>query len=127
LAEREALVGVGIFGVFVMIADTLANLGHNQLAAVVRIAGVILPLVYFGLDTWLRRQPRSFPVPLVLTEQADRETARTTFERFVQSSKFSKEVQVIERLSSVRRDDLLIRLSHPNPRLSRNRRDWKVV
>lgn len=119
MAEREVFIGLVIFGVTVMFADLLGNLGLPLAAAIIRGIGLlslVLVLAWeFGLRSRLRKP---VAVPVMFTEEIDHATARLLFDHFVQSAKLTKAVKVLESISPLHRDDLLIRLDHTNPRNS---------
>lgn len=128
LAEREILVGIVILGLLAMIADIAADWKQGLFAAViVRIVACVALLVLLLLDIWVLRRQQSVPVPLVITEETNREAARDLFTRFVENVQLTKSLKVIERLSRIRRDDLLIRLDRFNPRLSEKPEEWKAA
>lgn len=128
LAEREVLIGLVIFGVFVMIADISGEWKQGLIGAVtIRIVALIALLGLLLLDVWILRRQQVLPVPLMFTEETEREAARILFERFLQKYQLNLAAKVIERLSRVRRDDLVIRPTRSNPRRSEDPKEWEVV
>ena len=115
LAEREALIGIVIFGVLVMVADILSDLEWHGAAAFLRIVGIAALVALAVLDWIFRFRKVSIVVPLVFTTARDRQSARRLFESFIQSSRLS--VKPVEQMTKVRSDDLLIQLDH-DPRSS---------
>ncbi|MFA0733396.1 MAG: hypothetical protein LKKZDAJK_002705 [Candidatus Fervidibacter sp.] len=115
LAEREALIGIVIFGVLVMVADILSDLEWHGVAAFLRIVGIAALVALAVLDWIFRFRKVSIVVPLVFTTARDRQSARRLFESFIQSSRLS--VKPVEQMTKVRSDDLLIQLDH-DPRSS---------
>lgn len=113
LAEREAFVGIVIFGFLVMLADILSDLNYHGFAAVVRVFGILALISLFALDTWLRYRRQPLAVPILFTTETDRQSARRMFDDF--SSAHHLSVKPLEQVTSLRRDDLLIRLDY-NPR-----------
>jgi hypothetical protein len=110
LAEREALIGIVIFGVLVMVADILSDLEWHGFAAFLRIVGIAALVALVVLDWIFRFRKVSIVVPLVFTTERDRQSARRLFESFIQSSRLS--VKPIEQLTKLLSNDLLIRLDH---------------
>ena len=126
LAEREVLIGLGIFGIAVMVADLFNDLNWSVAAAVTRGVGLLLLMLLLVWEFVLRprlRQP--VPVPLVFTEERDRAKARAIFNAFVESMGLTKAVRVLEELSPLERNDFLIRLDRTNPRDSSQPDDWQ--
>lgn len=113
LAEREALIGIVIFGVLVMLADFCSDLDWHFTAALLRLFGFVSLLALFGLDLWLRYYRLPIAVPIVFTTETERQAARRMFETFTVTQHLP--ASVVERVTSIRQDDLLIRLDH-NPR-----------
>jgi len=122
LAEREVLIGLVIFGVLVMVADIFSDLELHFIAAMMRVFGIIVLLGLLGLDSWFRFR-RPIDVPLMFTTEKEKSSARAEWGRFLEASRLSPPVKLIERVSSVREEDLLILLDH-NPRGSPNPDDW---
>lgn len=113
LAEREAFIGIVIFGVLVMLADICSDLDYHSIAALLRVLGVIALILLFALDFWLRFRRQPLAVPLLFTTETNREVARRMFENFTETQRLS--VKPLEQTTALRRDDLIIRLNH-NPR-----------
>jgi hypothetical protein len=124
LAEREVLIGLVIFGVLVMFADICSDLDWHFTAATLRIVGILILLALFGFDTWFRFRRRPIDVPLMFTTEKDRSAARAEWGRFLVASRLSPSVKLIEQVSSVREEDLIIRLDH-DPKSSPNPDDWR--
>lgn len=128
LAEREVLIGLVIFGLFAMIADIFGELQQKLTKSVIiRLIAIGSLLLLVLLDIWLKRRRETIPVPLIFTEETDREVARVLLNRFVQDARLSQPMKLIEHLSRVRRDDLLIRLDRSNPRQSQQPNEWKAA
>lgn len=113
LAEREALIGIVIFGVLVMLADICSDLDWHFTAALLRLCGIASLIMLFALDWWLRRYHPPVAVPIVFTTETERQAARRMFETFTLTQRLP--ANFIEQVTSVRQDDLLIRLDY-NPR-----------
>ncbi|MEM1552784.1 MAG: SAVED domain-containing protein [Candidatus Bathyarchaeia archaeon] len=113
LAEREAFIGIVIFGVLVMAADFCSDLNWHFVAASLRGVGIFALILLFLLDAWLRFRRQPLAVPLLFTTETNREVARRMFENFTETQRLS--VKPLEQTTALRRDDLIIRLNH-NPR-----------
>ncbi|MCI0590008.1 MAG: hypothetical protein L0Y67_00100 [Gammaproteobacteria bacterium] len=126
MAEREVLVGLVIFGLSAMLADFLTDLGMSRWPAVLRGFGLVLLMSLLIWEFWLRPRFRQrFPVPLMFTEETDRTQARSQFERFVKSADLSSALKVLQGISALQREDLIIRLDRANPRNSPDAVVWK--
>jgi hypothetical protein len=124
LAEREVLIGLVIFGVLVMFADICSDLDWHFTAATFRIVGILALFTLLGFDLWFRFRHRPIDVPLMFTTEKDRSAARAEWGRFLVASRLSPSVKLIEQVSSVREEDLIIRLDH-DPKSSPNPDDWR--
>jgi len=60
----------------------------------------------------------------MFTTEKDRSAARAEWGRFLVASRLSPSVKLIEQVSSVREEDLIIRLDH-DPKSSPNPDDWR--
>lgn len=125
MTEREVLIGLVIFGLTAMVADLLDDLNLSTPAAGVRSVGLLLLILLLAWEFGLRpRLRRPAPVPLMLTEETDRAKARAQFNAFVQSANLTHVLKVLEYLSPLQREDLVIRLDRANPRNSSRPADW---
>jgi hypothetical protein len=124
LAEREVLIGLVIFGVLVMFADICSDLDWHFTAAKLRIVGILALFTLLGFDLWFRFRRRPIDVPLMFTTEKDRSAARAEWGRFLVASRLSPSVKLIEQVSSVREEDLIIRLDY-DPKSSSNPDDWR--
>ena len=124
LVEREVLLGLVIFGVLVMFADFCSDMDWHFTAAVLRFLGILALFTLLGLDLWFRFRGRPIDVPLMFTTLQDRNAARSEWERFLTASRLRPPVKLIEQISSVREEDLLIRLDQ-DPKSSPNPEDWR--
>ena len=124
MVERDILIGLLIFGIFAMSADLLGDIGLRDLAAKVRLSGLLLlvGLVIFELVLRKKRQP--FAVPIMFTEITDRQESRNMYNSYIQAAKLSRSANILEKLTQVKVDDLIIRLDRQNPRGSHNPLDW---
>lgn len=126
MAEREVLVGLVIFGFAVMLADLFDDLNLSTIAAWVRGVGLLLLMLLLAWEFWLRPRLRHpVPVPLMFTEETERPKARAQFNAFAQSADLTNALKVLEYLSPLQREDLLIRLDRANPRNSSQPKDWQ--
>lgn len=126
LAEREVLIGLGIFGIVVMAADLLNDLKYPFYAALIRGVGLFSLLFLLAWEFWLRSRFRQqLPVPVMFTEETDRSKARSQFDRFVQSANLGGAVKVLESVSPLRRHDLLVGLDRESPRSSVRNSVWR--
>jgi hypothetical protein len=66
-------------------------------------------------------------VPVVFTEETERDKARSQFDRFVESSGLVGSLRILETLSSLRREDLVIQIVGDNPRSSPQTSAWHTV
>jgi len=124
LVERDMLVGLVIFGVLVMVADIFSDVDWHFTAATIRILGIIALFGLLGFDIWFRSRHRPIDVPLMFTTLQDRNAARSEWGRFLTASRLNSSVKLIEQVSSVREEDLLIRLDQ-DPKSSPNPEDWR--
>jgi hypothetical protein len=125
LMEAEVIVGLLVFGLITMCADLFADLGqHLTLAAIVRFIGVAIFIAYVAII--LQQRARILHVPLLFTEETNRQNARNMFEQFVEAAGIRGSIRIIESLSSVHQTDLVITLNR-NPRNSPNPDDWKAA
>ncbi|MCS6830671.1 MAG: hypothetical protein NZ749_08505 [bacterium] len=122
LHTREALFTIGIFGITQMAADLFADFGYDEVAAMLRFAGIVLVVLVLVVD-W-RRRATSLEVPLLFAEEESRELLRSKFDRFVWETRLQKVVRELDILSPVQRSELYIRLSR-NVRASDDPRVWQ--
>lgn len=123
MVERDVWIGLLIFGIIAMFADYLGDIGQQYWAATVRLFGLLLfiELVIFELGM---RKKRPFAVPIMFTEETDRQKSRNMFNSFLQSTKLRKSANILEKLTQVKGDDLIIRLNRDNLRDSPETQDW---
>jgi hypothetical protein len=125
IVEKEVLIGFLIYGLVSMIADTLGNLGYNKSAASVRIIGIFLIILFFGVDYMLRRIEKSLLIPIMFTEEADKNSSHNMYESFVGSNKeLNKGSKLLGKLPDIRFQDPVISLGKSNPRNSQDKKDW---
>lgn len=124
LAEREVFVSLVIFGVLMMVADTLSELEHKTAAARTRIVGIAALLVLFLADYWLRSRRSSFAIPLMFTEEPIREARRSLFASFLEVTGLGKQAKVIEAMTPIRAEDLIVALNGSEARSSRDPAVW---
>lgn len=108
LLERDVLISVIVLGVMVMIADIFSDFEHKTTAAITRILCIATLVAILALDQWFRRQDRVLPIPLMFTEERERQARRDLFARYLVATKLDKALHVIEASSSVQSDDLTI-------------------
>lgn len=108
LHTREALFTIGIFGIAQMAADLFADFGYDEVAAMLRFAGIVLVVLVLVVD-W-RRRATSLEVPLLFAEEESREQLRSKFDRLVWETRLQKAVRELDYLSPVQRSELYIRL-----------------
>jgi hypothetical protein len=123
--EAEVIIGLLVFGLITMVADLFADLWSPVAGGICRAIGLVLFIGYVVYI--LRQRARILAVPLLFTEETDRQKARNMFEQFVEAAGIRKSVRVIESFSPVRQTDLVIVLHRPNPRNSPNPNDWKAA
>lgn len=123
LVEAEVIIGLLVFGLITMVADLFVDLWSPVAGGIVRGIGLAIFIVYMVII--LRQRARVLAVPLLFTEEPDRQKARELFGQFVEAAGIRKSVQVIESFSPVCQTDLVITLNRPNPRNSPNPDDWK--
>ena len=125
IVEKEVLIGLLIFGLFSMIADTLGDVGYNKPAAVVRIIGLFLIIIFFGVDCVLRLIEKSLLIPIMFTEETDKNTSHNMYETFVQSDrKLNRGSKLLRKIPDIRFQDPVISLGKSNPRNSHDPEDW---
>lgn len=124
LIERDIWVGLLIFGICAMLADLLGDLGRRDLAAIVRFFGLFLLIALLISDFILRKKRQPFAVPIMFTEITDRQKYRNMFNSYIQAAKLSQSANILEKLTRVKKDNLIIRLNRRNPRGSHDPQDW---
>lgn len=105
LAERELLIGFGVFGITQMLADIFADLAHGSWAAVIRGIGII---AIIGLLWITRRSRKPLNIPLMLIESSGREVERTRLDSFLRQTGLERAAKAIDSCSSVKREDLVL-------------------
>ena len=124
LVEAEELISLLIFGLITMIADLL-DLWSPAAGGICRAIGLVL---FIGcIICILHQRTRVLAVPLLFTEEINRQNARSMFERFVDVAGLRKSIRVIESSSPLRQTDLVITLNRPNPRNSPDPGVWKYA
>ena len=123
LMEADVIIGLLVFGVMTMFADLLADLDHPLWAAIVRGVGLAGFIICGAYILWQR--VRVLAVPLLFTEETDRQKARNMFEQFVEAASIRSSIRVMESFSPVRQTDLVIVLHRPNPRNCPDPHVWK--
>ena len=125
IVEKEVLIGLLIFGLFSMVADTLSDLGHENLAATVRIIGIFIIFMFFVGDYVLRWIEKSLLIPIMFTEETDNNTSHNMYEGFVRSDrKLNNGSKLLRKIPSMRFKDPVIKLGKSNPRNSYDPEDW---
>ncbi|MCS7066598.1 MAG: hypothetical protein NZL85_10070, partial [Fimbriimonadales bacterium] len=124
LLEHELLITIGIFGLTQMVADLLADMHWDLVAAIMRIIGIVLLVGILLFSFW--RRPMPLQVPLLFVEENDRELARQKFERWVKAIRLEKSVKVLDRCTPVRHQELVIQL-RADVRNSTKKADWRKV
>ncbi len=125
MAEREVLIGVGIFGLAVMLADLLNDVRLGSIpSATIRGAGLLLLLSVLCVGFFLRRR---LAVPVLFTEISNRDKSRSLFESFLRNTHLSKAGKALLRVSPLRREDLIIRLDRAKPSISSDPKDWEAA
>lgn len=124
MVERDIWIGLLIFGICAMSADLLGDLGRRDLAAIVRFFGLFLLFVLLISDFVLRKKRQPFAVPIMFTEETNKLKSRNMFNSYLQAAKLSRSANVLEKLTQVKIDDLIIRLDRRNPRDSNETQDW---
>lgn len=119
------MIGLFIFGFSSMVADLCSNLGNNNLAAILRGAGLVAFILVFGVDIVLRWMRKPAIIPLMFTEETDKRTSRNMFESFIGSDKTLKnESKILDKVSNIKLEDSIIRLDRSNPRNSSESSEW---
>jgi len=113
LAEREAFIGIVIFGVLVMLADIFSDLEWHGVAAVLRVCGIAALLVLLILDNLFRYHRHPIAVPLIFTMVTDRTQARQMLDALIESQRIN--FRVVEELTGLGRMEFAVRLDF-NPR-----------
>ncbi|MDR7666824.1 hypothetical protein RG963_13765 [Methanosarcina sp. Z-7115] len=125
MVEKEVWIGLFIFGLFSMLADTAGDFGHNRLAAFFRIIGMSLFVLSFVGDYMLRWMEKSLLIPIMFTEEMDNNTSHNMYETFVRSDrKLNNGSKLLEKIPSMKFKDPVISLGKFNPRKSHNPEDW---
>ena len=124
MVERDVLIGLLIFGIFAMFADFLGDLGQRDLAAKVRLSGLLLLIGLVIFELVLRKKRQPFAIPIMFTEITDRQKSRNMFNSYIQAAKLSRSANILEKLTQVKVHDLVIRLDRRNPRGSHDPQDW---
>lgn len=125
LLERDVLVSIIVLGVMVMIADIFSDLEWKRAAAITRIVCIALLATIFVVDQWLRRRETMFSIPLMFSEEKERQARRDLFARFLSATELSKALRVIEASSSVQSDDLAVASDGGKLRVSTDSDLWR--
>lgn len=125
LAEREIFISLVILGVMMMFADILTELEHKTAAARTRMVGIAVLLVLFVADHVLRNYKSPFPVPIMLTEDPDRQSRRARFVNFLAATHLTKQAKIIESTTTIREEDLIVSYDVANLRTSQDIRLWQ--
>ena len=125
LAERETFISVVILGITIMFADILTDLEHKTAAARTRMVAIGILLALFVADHVLRSFRSAFPVPLMLTEDSDRQSRRARFVNFLAVTALAKPAKIIESTTTIREEDLIVFYDVLNLRASQDIRLWQ--
>ena len=120
IREHDLLIGILIFGFFGMVGDILSDLGYSNCAAITRGIGLLLLgllLIYEIYDK------KTLKIPIMFTEEKNRDSYRNMFNSFIQNSKLNRTAKVLESMSQLKLNDLIITLNS-NPRDSFDQQDW---
>lgn len=124
VVEREIFLGIGIFGLFSMLADLLNDIGENNYAKFVRGFGLFILVVLYVCSYMLNNFKELISVPIMFTEEKDKKTSRNMYDSFVSSQKKLKNApKLLEKMLKIKSEDLIIRLDN-NPRNCTDPADW---
>jgi hypothetical protein len=120
IKEHDLLIGILIFGFFGMLGDIFSDLGNAKCAFRARIVGLIFLFILFVFDVFHKR---TLKIPIMFTEEKNRDIYRNIFNSFIQNTKLSRTVKVLESKSQLNLNDLVIHINN-NPRDSYDQQDW---
>jgi hypothetical protein len=127
LLERDVLISVIVLGVMVMVADIFSDFEHKTTAAIIRIGCIVALVAIFALDQWFRRQDKLLPIPLMFSEERERQVRRDLFARYLAATNLGKALLIIEASSSVQSDDLAIACDVGKLRVTADNDVWRSV
>lgn len=120
MKEHDILIGIMIFGGFGMLADLYNDYGNSYYAKGIRIAGLLSLLILFIYEVI---KTHTLNVPIMFTEEKNRDSYRNMFNSFIQHTKLNRAAKTLESISQLTSNDLIIFLN-TNPRDSHDKQDW---
>lgn len=120
IKEHDLLIGILIFGFFGMLADIFSDIGNPKCAAYTRGFGLVLLFLLLVFEIF---KTHTLKIPVMFTEEKNRDSYRNMFSSFIKNTKLNRKVTVLESISQLKLNDLIIPLNN-NPRDSHDQQEW---